>query len=125
MGSHSLPERTVLLTAIVFVLAVCALGSSVKDTPSNLAELWQEPSDLEKRNLFYGPGGAELAPDPAGRYELLEVDTKGFSPGYDVRDARRREWSVKLGRSADGRGVALVWAVGYRRRTSITFRGGS
>src|SRR6476660_4299641 len=32
------------------------------------AVLWQEPTDIESRDLFNGPGGAEGAPDPKGKF---------------------------------------------------------
>ena len=32
--------------------------------------LWREPTDIESRDLFNGPGGAEGAPDPKARSHL-------------------------------------------------------
>ncbi len=29
----------------------------VADPPASVEELWQEPSDIQQRDLFYGPGG--------------------------------------------------------------------
>jgi hypothetical protein len=97
--------------------AACALNTPPQVEPSRMAELWAHPADIERRNLTYGPGGAEHAPDPAARYQVLEYDEKGFSPGYDVRDPRGREWSVKIGPEARTEVVVsrIVWAVGYRQ----------
>jgi hypothetical protein len=59
------------------------------------ASLWQEPTDLAERDLFYGPWGPERAPNPAGRYTLVERKHSGVNPGLTVRDGLGREWSVK------------------------------
>jgi hypothetical protein len=59
------------------------------------ASLWVEPTDLESRDLFYGPWGSALAPDPKGVYTLVERKHTGVNLGLTVKDARGREWSVK------------------------------
>jgi hypothetical protein len=103
--------------AALVVGAACALNSPPHVDPSTMAALWERPADIERRNLIYGPGGTEHAPDAGARYEMLEYDDKGFSPGYDVRDPRGREWSVKIGPEARTEVVVsrIVWAVGYRQ----------
>jgi hypothetical protein len=82
-----------------------------------MAELWVEPADLERRDLLRGPGAAGAAPNARERYEFLAMKTSGTQPGYDVKDAKGREWSVKLG--DEGRVEVtvsrLVWAVGYHQ----------
>ncbi|MGQ0539859.1 MAG: hypothetical protein ACT4R6_13000 [Gemmatimonadaceae bacterium] len=85
--------------------------------PSKMAQLWQEPSDLEQRGLFYGRGGAAQAPDSDGVFEFVKEKESGTQPGYDVRDALGREWSVKLGVEARTEVVVsrLVWSVGYHQ----------
>jgi hypothetical protein len=82
-----------------------------------MSELWVEPADIERRDLLYGPGGAEAAPRPTGRYEFVSRDLKGFSKGYDVTDEMGRHWSVKLGPEAQTEVVVsrLLWAVGYHQ----------
>jgi hypothetical protein len=57
--------------------------------------LWIEPTNLASRDLFYGPWGAERAPDPNGVYRLVERKHTGVSLGLTVKDAQDREWSVK------------------------------
>ncbi len=59
------------------------------------ASLWVEPTDLATRDLFYGPWGAEHAPDPNGVYTLVERKHTGVNLGLTVKDAKGREWSVK------------------------------
>lgn len=82
----------------------------------SISQLWVAPTDLQDRNLLYGPGGASLVPQ-ARSYEFLERDTTGASPGYDVKDAQDRTWSVKLGIEAQPEVVTsrLLWAIGYHQ----------
>jgi len=97
--------------------AACAVNSRPVISPAKMAEFWQEPTDIDHRDLVYGAGGAALAPNPHDRYTLLKVDKTGFSPGYDVEDERGRKWSVKLGPEARTEVVVsrLVWAMGYHQ----------
>jgi hypothetical protein len=59
------------------------------------ASMWVEPSNLAERDLFFGPWGAEHAPDPGGVYTLVERKHTGVNLGMTVKDAKGREWSVK------------------------------
>jgi hypothetical protein len=92
---------------------------STVDDPARieLSQLWVEPRDLESRDLFHGPGGQALAPDPSIPYELIAVDNSGYSAGYDVRDKGGIEWSVKLGIEAQPELVAsrVLWGMGYHQ----------
>lgn len=82
------------------------------------AELWQDPTDLAQRDLFYGPGGSALAP-PAdgGTYQFIAYKTTGTNPGYDVRDQSGRVWSVKLGIEAQPEVTTsrILWAMGFHQ----------
>lgn len=60
-----------------------------------LRALWEEPSRIAERDLFFGPWGPERAPDPNDTYRLLEHKHTGVNPGLTVRDSHGREWSVK------------------------------
>ena len=77
------------------------------------AVLWNDPADIASRNLFYGPGGRENAPQSP--YIFLKEDLEGSSPKFDVRDGNQIEWKVKMGPEARPETVAtrLVWAIGY------------
>ena len=59
------------------------------------ASMWVEPTDLASRDLFYGPWGADHAPDPKGVYTLVERKHTGVNLGLTVKDEQDREWSVK------------------------------
>jgi hypothetical protein len=83
----------------------------------NVGELWVDPGDGPARDLFFGPGGAALAPTPSVGYDLVAMDASGFSPGYDVRDREGTSWSVKLGPEAQSEVVVsrILWAIGYHQ----------
>lgn len=81
-----------------------------------MAELWREPVDLKSRDLFHGPGGAELQPQPV-TYTFVARKTTGTNPGYDVRDPQGRLWSVKLGKESQSEVTSsrILWAVGFHQ----------
>jgi hypothetical protein len=116
------------MTRIVGLLGAVALATACGKTirpavtppsPEQMAEFWVEPADIAARDLFWGPGGREHAPRPDGRWEFVERDNKpwGYSPGFDVKDERGIEWSVKQGKEAQSEIVAsrLFWALGYHQ----------
>ena len=77
--------------------------------------MWQEPVDLENRDLFYGIGGKQGAPDPSDKYRFLAKVTSGHAEKIEVEDSRNRRWKVKFGNEPRPETVAsrIVWAVGY------------
>ncbi len=81
------------------------------------AVLWQEPIDIDGRDLFYGIGGREGAPDPAGRFTFLSDhgSPNDSNPKIDVKDEQGRIWTVKFGPEvkAETAATRIVWAVGY------------
>lgn len=83
---------------------------------STLSELWREPSDLERRDLYHGPGGPQLVPRST-TYHFVAHKSAGTNPGYDVRDSQGRLWSVKLGDEAQSEVTAsrVLWAVGFHQ----------
>ena len=88
----------VLAAAIVVAASGCAgvgVPHASKAPKPASASLWQQPSDLASRDLFYGPWGKENAPDPNGTYELVELKHTGVNLGMTVKDDKGREWSVK------------------------------
>jgi hypothetical protein len=87
--------------------------------PPPVHELWQEPRDLQKRDLYYGAGGRSLVPNPRANYEFKSEDTRGASPGYKVVDNRGQKWDVKFGEEAPSEVVVsrLLWAIGFHQPT--------
>ena len=117
-------QAAVAMAAIALVAGGCAkLPRKMRSTatapltPAQLAELWVEPEDIASRDLFHGPGGPELAPAPGSRFQFVKKDTKGFSWGWDVKDAKGMDWAVKYGPEAHSEVVAsrLVWAIGFHQ----------
>ena len=112
------------------VIAMLALGCAVAagcgriardvrlvpDASATLEQLWQEPTDIAARNLYYGPGGRDLMPRQT-TFAFVARDTGGWSPGFDVRDGNGLEWSVKLGPEAQSEVVAsrILWAMGFHQ----------
>ena len=114
--------RLLPIVPLAFAVAFCAGRTAPRTTAEDptrvqLDQLWVQPSDLESRDLFHGSGGPKLAPDPLVPYELVAVDDSGYSPGYDVRDPKGTQWSVKLGIEAQPELVAsrVLWAIGYHQ----------
>jgi hypothetical protein len=111
-----------LLLATTACAGRTALKAPTDQPPVDVAQLWIDPADLESRSLFDGPGGAALAPAASAVYELVKVDNTGYSPGYDVRDPKGTEWSVKLGPEAQTELAAsrILWAIGYHQPVMYT-----
>jgi hypothetical protein len=83
--------------------------------PSRLRNpvLWHDPGEIASLDLFYGQGGKDG--QPVAPFQFESEDLHGTNPKFDVRDARRTKWRVKLGNEAQPEVVAsrLLWAVGY------------
>lgn len=77
--------------------------------------LWEEPFDIEQRDLYYGPGGRQGAPDPSGKFTFVRRSNSGTQKKIIVTDDRGREWTVKFGPEARPETTAsrIVWAAGY------------
>jgi hypothetical protein len=109
---------TILLILFVVSLSVSA---AVKEkhvkreriSATGPAVMWQEPTDIETRDLFYGPGGRSHVPH--GTVTFVKEDLGGANPKFVVIDHDGQKWKVKLGPEARPETTAtrLVWAVGY------------
>jgi hypothetical protein len=107
-------------TALSLMLAcVPAIRSTRKAPPSEakLQELWEDPADLETRDLFWGPWGQAYAPAPDSTYSFVKEKTSGFSPGFTVTDPQGGEWSVKQGPESQVEVVVsrILSAVGFHQ----------
>jgi hypothetical protein len=107
--------------------------SDKADAGGGRGVLWEDPGDIESRDLFNGPGGADGAPDPKGKFTFVERSKSGTSEKINVEDDRGRKWQVKFGAEARPSPAAsrIVWAAGYHvdtdyfvKRTHIEGRGG-
>jgi hypothetical protein len=114
------PSSSVVVVAIVLATAIACMKPHVRttvDPSTDVAQLWEEPKDLEQRDLLHGVGEVALAPNPPTSFEFVAEDRSGYSPGYDVRDASGLVWSVKLGPEAQPEVAVsrLLWAIGYHQ----------
>ena len=112
------------LAAITAGLVILSSGSMLlgqkqkkpktKAAPEGNPVLWRQPEDIASRDLFLGPGGAEMKPDLT-KVTFISDESRGYSKRYRVRDGSGREWVVKLGKEArpDTAASRLIWAVGY------------
>lgn len=120
---------TALLIAMVAVSLSACMRMSVKrpstqpTAPVAGASLWEQPTDLANRDLYYGSWGRENAPDPTDTFTFVELKHTGVNPGMTVVDSKGREWSVKQpypgGVENEGQVEVtvsrLLSAVGYRQ----------
>jgi len=118
--------RTVHGSAVFLLLLIlsagCVVSGKIQPTvdpagPVDVSRLWEDPATAGERDLFHGPGGAELVPDPAMPFTFLQADNTGYSPGYDVKGPDGMEWSVKLGPEAQTEVAVsrILWALGYHQ----------
>ena len=110
--------RALSIAALTFGLAAAGAVKEKHVKPETTvatgpAVLWTNPTDLESRNLFYGPGGK--VDMPRGSFYFVKEDLDGTNPKFVVRDQDGVKWKVKLGIEARPETAAsrLVWAVGY------------
>jgi hypothetical protein len=84
--------------------------------------LWEDPTDVATRDLFYGPGGAFDAPSTDARFTFVQVDGAAQQVADD--DAGR-SWGVTLDVNRARAEVAasrLLWAAGYHVNQHYTLR---
>jgi hypothetical protein len=108
---------------ILSILLVCiaTAGFAQKTTkkqapaPQGTKVLWKEPTDLESRDLFNGPGGESMKPNLSRVTFIKDQAGGGYSINYRVRDGSGKIWVAKLRSEAqpETAAVRLVWAVGY------------
>ena len=112
--------RSLFILAIVLHLAFLPAGlaqdkrKEKKSVPMGRPVLWRNPANIRSRNLFLGPGGAQMRPDTSS-LTFIKEDKGGYSPKFRVRDGSGREWVAKLGKEAQSEtaAVRLLWAIGY------------
>ena len=82
-----------------------------------LSQLWNEPQNLERRNLLWGSAQQGQAPSTDVDYTVVKVDKTGFSDGYDVVGPDGRQWDIKIGAEAQSEVVVsrILWALGYHQ----------
>jgi hypothetical protein len=123
MASHKLTARSSAVVAILAAAFIAACAGAVAPrvpaqppSPQLLRELWIDPGNTP-RDLYWGVGGREHAPDPQALYSVESKDDLGFSTSYDVVDPRGVEWSAKIGPEAQTEVVVsrVLWGLGYHQ----------
>jgi hypothetical protein len=126
------PARTLGLVVASLMTLDCArpvinTRPATPDAPPRapLTELWNEPKDLERRNLLWGSAPADQVPSKEVEYEVRKRDTSGYSGGYDVVGPDGREWDIKVGKEAQTEVVVsrIVWALGYHQPAAYYMTG--
>ncbi|HEX6185896.1 MAG TPA: hypothetical protein VFZ44_18555 [Pyrinomonadaceae bacterium] len=109
----------IALLLLTSALDTPAVAQKKKALPRGTPVLWHD-RDPARLDLASGPGGASMRP-ATRRLRFLKEEKGGYSKKYRVRDARGREWVVKVGKEAQSEAAAtrLIWAAGYE--TEITY----
>jgi hypothetical protein len=84
-----------LLLVPQLVRTTTAVQHAVTSEVVHTNALWEPPTGLHDRDLFYGPWGSRLQPDPHAIYTFVRRKQQGTNPGVVVRDPQGREWHVK------------------------------
>jgi hypothetical protein len=109
----------------VYTADTCKSSPTAAFSPKNevVKILWQDPIDIQTRDLFWGPGGTYNAPNPSSLYIFIDGDKSGHENRL-VEDELGRKWEITFDSNnntfdSKGRGRAsvassrLMWAVGY------------
>lgn len=110
--------RTIIV--LFFVLNFVSINTSFakpdkkKRLPNGTPVLWQQPTDITRRDLYLGPGGSTMRPN-LQKLTFIKEEKGGYSKKYRVRDASGREWVAKVGKEAQSEtsAVRLLWGLGY------------
>jgi hypothetical protein len=107
----------VLLSVLLFVISATAQKKKSRDKealPPGKPVMWK-PVNISQRDLFLGPGGAEMRPD-LSQITFIKRETGGYNRKYRIKDGSGRVWIVKFGREAkpETAAVRLLWGLGYQ-----------
>jgi len=90
------------------------VAAPVAPIPHGRSVLW-EPVQVEKLDLFAGPGGDEMRPNLSS-VKLIKEEKRGHNKKYRISDGSGRIWIAKLGREArpETAAVRLLYGLGYK-----------
>jgi hypothetical protein len=113
-----------LLAALAVILLLIVAGSAQtkgkkpkfrdrNETPAGKAIMWEPVS--ESRDMFWGPGGQEMAPD-LSKITFVKKESGGHNKKYRIKDGSGRTWIAKLGREArpETAAVRMLYGLGYK-----------
>ena len=102
-----------ILFAFVGLLSF-ASAQQPSTVPPSSDELWIDPVDLERRDLFRGPSAGPPPPATDGQFAFVAKDTSGRSPGYDVRDGNGTGLERQARPRGAGRSRRVATPLGHR-----------
>jgi hypothetical protein len=108
---------SVACSALVLSLGCATTSQTLKPAaPADASAppvLWRDPGPIASRDLFWGAGAADRAPQ--GPFTFVEEDPTGTNPKITVTDARGRTWDMKFDEEVHAEVAAnrIVWALGY------------
>ena len=93
--------RALILVALILSLTSLDTGlvsakKKKKEVLTGTPVLWRQPTNIRSRDLFLGPGGAEMRPD-LRRITFVKEEKGGYSKKYRIRDGSGRQWVAKIG----------------------------
>src|SRR3954471_24284317 len=95
----SIRARVTLAVVVISVVSgTPALPRPIPRSGLAPALLWVAPTDLAPRDLYAGPWGPAVAPDPRATYTFVKPKSGGANPGVVVTDPLGRVWHVKQAR---------------------------
>ena len=109
----------VLMTSCAQPIITSGARSPEAQPSAPLEQLWNEPQDLERRNLVWGSADPNQAPPKDVEYQVQKEDKGGYSNGFDVVGPDGRAWDIKIGKEAQTEIVVsrILWALGYHQPT--------
>jgi len=116
----SAPRGVLAASVVALGLAsVAALqpASAGRADTAPIEQLWVDPGNIARRDAFHGIGGRKHVPRTDQVFVVEDIDTTGYSGGFDVRDASGQKWDVKTGHEAQVEVVAsrVLWIIGYHQ----------
>jgi hypothetical protein len=84
-----------MLIALYYPGCTTKVEPTMPPSQAPMAEFWVQPTDIQSRDLYYGPWGRERAPDANAAFAFVERKQHGTNPGVTVKDPQGREWHVK------------------------------
>ncbi len=109
------PRYLVIIAILLsFVSAIEAQKKKTRSISQAKPVMW-ERVDINRRDLFFGPGGSAMQPD-ISRVTFIREEKGGHNKKYRIKDAAGRTWVAKLGREAqpETASVRLLWGLGYK-----------
>jgi hypothetical protein len=119
--TRSLTRVSIAASLLLATSCMSDAGSWVHDLfvpapePRPVDELVEPDPDIGSRDLFWGVGGRERAPEPDAAYHFIEKKTAGFSDNFVIEDPSGRRYNAKIGHEAQTEVAAsrLLWAIGF------------